>query len=106
MPRRVSVPPGDDLFRPTVKKTAPKTSKTAKSAASAASGRVKHDEKMTVYLTAEELMALEHARLELKSLLGRNIDRGRVVRAALDIALDQFERTGNKSELARRLRDL
>lgn len=103
MPRRVSVPPGDDLFRPTTKKAAAKPKAAAKNAS--ASGRVRHEEKMTVYLTPEELLAIEHARLELKTALGQKIDRGRLVRAAIEIALEQLQRTGTKSELARRLRE-
>ena len=103
MPRRVSVPPGDDLFRPTTKKVAAKPKTAAKKAA--ASGRMRHEEKMTVYLTPEELLAIEHARLELKTSLGQKIDRGRLVRAAIEIALDQLERSGSKSEIARRLRE-
>ena len=104
MSRRVSVPPGDDLFRPTVKKAG--NSASANNVNKNASGRVKHDEKMTVYLTSEELLAVEQARLELKAITGKKVDRGRLVRAALAIALDQLERGGNRSEIARRLRDL
>ncbi len=47
------------------------------------SGRVKHDEKMTVYVTADELLEIEHARLALRSRHGLAVDRGRLVREAI-----------------------
>ena len=69
----------------------------------AASGRVKHDEKMTVYVTAAELLAVEQARLQLRAELGRSVDRGRFVRAALAVALADLESRGTQSDVARRL---
>ena len=70
MPRRVNMPPADELFR--------KTTPDVKGAGAAPadpqagpSGRVKHSEKMTVYLTSEELLALEQARLKLRADLGK-----------------------------------
>ena len=66
------------------------------------SGRVRHDEKMTVYVTAEELLDLEHTRLRLRAL-GLSVDRGRLVREAVAIALADFEANGQDSLLARRL---
>ena len=68
-----------------------------------ASGRVKHDEKMTVYVTAAELLAVEQARLQLRSELGRTVDRGRFVRAALAVALADLDARGTDSDVARRL---
>ena len=67
------------------------------------SGRIKHNEKMTVYLTSDELLAIEQARLKLRGELGRNVDRGRLVRAALAIALGDLETRGTDSEIAQRL---
>lgn len=67
------------------------------------SGRVRHDEKMTVYVTADELLDLEHARLRLRREWGIGVDRGRVVREAVAIALADIERRGVESELVRRL---
>jgi len=58
---------------------------------------------MTVYLTSDELLAIEQARLELRSLSGRKVDRGRLVRAAIAGALADLEMRGAESELARRL---
>lgn len=68
------------------------------------SGRVRHDEKITVYVSAEELMALERTRLELRGDLGLSVDRGRIVRAAVAMALEDLRRHGTASELVQRLR--
>ena len=100
MPRRVNLPGADELFRA----TAPAAAAEAEDA-TAASGRVKHDEKMTVYVTAAELMAVEQARLQLRRELGRSVDRGRFVRAALALALADLEARGTDSDVARRLSD-
>lgn len=122
--RRVSLPTADDLFRPTVadetdaettdeppsvkavpnppaKKAAPKAKKAASPRQS--SGRVRHDEKMTVYVTADELLDIEHARLSLRRHHGLAVDRGRLVREALAIVLADLEHHGDDSELVRRL---
>ena len=69
------------------------------------SGRVRHDEKMTVYITSDELMDLEHARLMLRRSHGLAVDRGRVVREAIAIALADFEQNGDDSVIVQRLRD-
>jgi hypothetical protein len=69
------------------------------------SGRVKHDEKMTVYVTADELLELEHARLSLRSEHGLAVDRGRLVREALHLVLADLEQNGEDSALVRRLND-
>ncbi|MDX6215180.1 MAG: hypothetical protein QOG99_764 [Frankiales bacterium] len=68
------------------------------------SGRESHDEKITVYLSADELMDLEHARLGLRGDHGLPVDRGRVVREALAVVLADFEAKGEASILVRRLR--
>jgi hypothetical protein len=67
------------------------------------SGRVRHDEKMTVYVTADELVDIEHARLSLRRDHGLAVDRGRLVREALAIVLADLEEQGDDSELVRRL---
>jgi hypothetical protein len=67
------------------------------------SGRVRHDEKMTVYVTAEELLEIEHTRLSLRRDHGLAVDRGRLVREALAIVLADLEEHGDDSELVRRL---
>ena len=68
------------------------------------SGRERHDEKITVYVSAEELMDLEHARLTLRGEFGLSVDRGRVVREALAVVLADLEAKGEASILVRRLR--
>ena len=109
MPRRVNLPGADELFRATAPAKAPSRPKPAEAAPQAdaapstGSGRIKHDEKMTVYVTSEELLAVEQARLQLRGALGRNVDRGRLVRAALAIALADLEARGVDSDVARRL---
>ncbi|GHA11273.1 hypothetical protein GCM10010389_57970 [Streptomyces echinoruber] len=68
------------------------------------SGRERHDEKITVYVSAEELMDLEHARLVLRGEHGLAVDRGRIVREAVAVVLADLETRGEASILVRRLR--
>jgi hypothetical protein len=68
------------------------------------SGRERHEEKITVYVSADELLDLEHARLALRGDHGLAADRGRVVREALAVVLADFEAKGEASILVRRLR--
>lgn len=129
MARRVSLPAADDLFRPTRDSSGekavravpdaddtrsgsgsassrtgvPKKSVAKKVAAPRSSGRVRHDEKMTVYITSDELLDLEHARLSLRSSHGLAIDRGRIVREAVAMVLADFVEHGEDSALVRRL---
>ena len=122
MPRRVSMPAADDLFRPTAEQPtppavpdAPAGARTGAQAGDAPadaaepagpkkpSGRVRHDEKMTVYVTSAELLAIEQARLRLRSEHGLAIDRGRLVREALGLVLGDFEERGEASDLVARL---
>ena len=72
-------------------------------AASPASGRERHDEKITVYCSADELMELERARLGLRGDFGIAVDRGRIVREALSILLEDLETKGGESSIVRRL---
>jgi hypothetical protein len=67
-----------------------------------ASGREAHTQKITVYLSADELLDLERGRL---ILLGYGIpaDRGRLVREAMAVLLADLEARGKDSLLARRL---
>jgi hypothetical protein len=108
----VSLPSADELFRRTAPEQQPDAapvdpgtilpvapSKTPR----AASGRVRHDEKMTVYVTADELLDIEHARLDLRRL-GMSVDRGRLVRAAIAMALADLDGDGEDSEIVRRLK--
>ncbi len=113
MPRRVSLPAADDLFRRTTPEAAapgapPAAAVEPEEDATAArtrkpSGRVRHDEKMTVYVTSDELLDLEHARLSLRRSHGLVVDRGRLVREAIAMVLADFEANGDDSALVRRL---
>jgi hypothetical protein len=66
--------------------------------------RSKHDEKITVYISAEELLALETARLTLRGQHGLVADRGRIVREAIAVLLADLDERGEDSVLVRRLR--
>ena len=68
-----------------------------------ATGRDRHDQKITVYLSAGELLELEHARLRLRRF-GFVLDRGRLVREAIAILLADLDARGKDSLVARRLR--
>ncbi|MEV0692111.1 hypothetical protein [Streptomyces sp. NPDC050388] len=78
--------------------------KRARTTARRPSGRERHDEKITVYVSAEELMDLEHARLVLRGEHGLAVDRGRIVREAVAVVLADLESRGDASILVRRLR--
>lgn len=118
MSRRVRLPSADDLFRPTSAGTPPTAvpesapEEPAPAAPSAptrrrgtSSGRIRHDEKMTVYITSEELLEIEHARLALRRTHGLAVDRGRLVRQAVALALADLEEHGEDSPLVQRLRE-
>ncbi|CAB5076867.1 MAG: hypothetical protein F2951_05665 [Actinobacteria bacterium] len=68
------------------------------------SGREKHDEKITVYLSPEELFDLDQARLMLRGDLGLAADRGRIVRESIAVIIADLQAKGDQSILARRLR--
>ena len=118
MARRVSMPAADDLFRPT-SDTAPadpapeQRQRRVRAVADEAepagqrrpSGRVRHDEKMTVYVTSDELLDIEHARLTMRREHGLAVDRGRLVREALALVLADLEAQGADSALVQRLLD-
>jgi hypothetical protein len=67
------------------------------------SGRQKHDSKITVYVSGDELVAMEQARLVLRATHGVAIDRGRLVREAVAVLLADFEQHGPDSVLVQRL---
>ncbi|MYW19373.1 hypothetical protein GT039_28300 [Streptomyces sp. SID2955] len=93
--RRQQAPEGPDAAQPR---------KRGRAAARRPSGRERHDEKITVYVSAEELMDLEHARLVLRGEHGLAVDRGRIVREAVAVVLADLESRGDASILVRRLR--
>jgi hypothetical protein len=66
--------------------------------------RTKHDEKITVYISADELMALESARLTLRGQHGVAADRGRIVREAIAVILADLGERGEDSVLVQRLK--
>jgi len=68
------------------------------------SGRERHEEKITVYCSAEELVDIETARLHLRAEHGLAVDRGRIVREAVAVVLADLEAKGDSSILVRRLR--
>ena len=131
MSRRVSLPGADELFRQTTTLSAvpatspmqvddhPQTVQPSQQSKAAVrttprrrvntfdrspSGRERHDEKITVYLSPEELYDLEQARLALRGDLGLAVDRGRIVRESLAIIIADLESKGDQSIIARRLR--
>jgi hypothetical protein len=67
-----------------------------------ASGRERHTQKITVYLSAEELLDLERARLALLRY-GAAADRGRIVREAIAVLLADLDARGLESLLAHRI---
>ena len=122
MARRVSMPAADDLFRATGGRSGSGTGTEPDSAdpgqrtrrvravedappeaSKRPSGRVRHDEKMTVYVTADELLDIEHARLMLRRDHGLAVDRGRLVREALALVLADLDAQGSDSALVQRL---
>ncbi len=69
-----------------------------------ASGRIRHDQKITVYFSSEELFALEDATLECKRAHGLKVDRGRIVRSAVALALADLAERGGDSDVVAALR--
>jgi hypothetical protein len=136
MTRRASLPGADELFRANtpalsavrqvveeaqevakpigVAPAAPKTKKGVRSTPRrrvttvdrSPSGREKHDEKITVYLSPDELFDLDQARLTLRGDLGLAVDRGRIVRESIAVIVADLEAKGDQSILARRLRGI
>lgn len=132
MSRRISLPGADELFRKTTLSAVPAQDETTTEVAPtnratapaqvnktgvrntprrrpnqldrSPSGREKHDEKITVYISPEELFDLEQARLLLRGDLGLAVDRGRIVRESLAIVIADLESKGDQSIIARRLR--
>ena len=94
--RRVSIPGVAELLRPAAPDPVASDERQA-------TGREKHDQKITVYLSAAELFDLEHARLALRRF-GFAADRGRLVREAIAILLADLDARGKDSLVARRVR--
>jgi hypothetical protein len=114
MKGRASLPGADELFRVTsIEKGRGRGAKQPaeeggqgderKPAERVPSGRQRHEEKVTFYCTADELMDLENARLLLRREHGVAVDRGRIVREALAQVLSELERDGADASLVKRL---
>ncbi|HEY5334733.1 MAG TPA: cobyrinic acid a,c-diamide synthase [Mycobacteriales bacterium] len=80
-----------------------RTRRTVRRGGGTTSGRERHDEKITVYVSAAELVDLEQARLSLRAEHGIAVDRGRIVREALAVVLADLEAKHGDSILVRRL---
>ena len=135
MTRRASLPGADELFKqnspalsavreiapeatpaatPVTPTAAPKAKKGVRSIPrrrvvsvdKSPSGRERHDEKITVYLSPDELFDLDQARLSLRGDLGLAVDRGRIVRESIAVIIADLEQKGDQSILARRLRGI
>jgi hypothetical protein len=108
MPRRISLAASTELFgsangeSPGNDREQPATA-VEEALRRRSSGRIRHEEKITVYVSAEELLALEQARLTLRARHGVAVDRGRIVREAIAVMLADLEADGDDSELVRRL---
>jgi hypothetical protein len=94
-PRRVSLPGVAELLRPVGPGPASDSGRQA-------SGREAHPQKITVYLSADELLDLERARLTLLAH-GIGVDRGRLVREAIAVLMMDLEAGIDASMIARRL---
>jgi hypothetical protein len=114
MPRRVRLPGADELFRQTGPDAVATEAAANGEAASPRrtsqpsgrpSGRERHEEKITVYCSASELLDLERARLRLRGEHGLAVDRGRIVREAVAVVLADLEAKSEHSVLVRRLAD-
>jgi len=116
--RRASLPGADELFRTTAPAPEPTpvrprsveavpdepaAAPAPPPAKPAASGRVRHDQKITVYLTVQELLDVEQARLRLRAEFGIAVDRGRIVRESVADALRSLHEQGPDASIVKRL---
>ncbi|QRP48992.1 cobyrinic acid a,c-diamide synthase [Amycolatopsis sp. FDAARGOS 1241] len=123
MSRRASLPGASELFRLTSSPTSTALDRPAapapaeplpkkradadqlsRAAAPSGSGRTKHDAKITVYVSGEELLAMEQTRLNLRAKHDLVVDRGRLVREAVAVLIADFDQRGDDSVLVQRLR--
>ena len=110
--KRAKLPGASELFRPTKSEAEASTPRAVEPAdaakpqkAGSASGRVKHDHKITVYFSEDELIALEDTNLELRREHGIRVDRGRIVRLAVARAIADLAENGAESHLVSELRE-
>ena len=83
----------------------PSAVKRTRTSLSEPSGRERHDEKITVYLSADELVQLDEAKSALYRDHALKVDRGRIVREAVAVVVADLAAKGEASILARRLRE-
>lgn len=115
MSRRASLPGAGELFRTTSgprddgwegpgdRPPPPRRARRERPGPAEASGRVAHDQKITVYLTRQELLDLEQARLRLRAEFDIGVDRGRIVREAVSELLADLQASGPDAAVVRRL---
>ncbi|MGW4487054.1 cobyrinic acid a,c-diamide synthase [Amycolatopsis sp. NPDC004368] len=120
MSRRASLPGASELFRLTsspaldrpsapapaepLPKKRSEVDQLSRAAAPSGSGRTKHDAKITVYVSGDELLAMEQTRLNLRAKHNLVVDRGRLVREAVAVLIADFDANGDESVLVQRLR--
>ncbi len=117
MSRRASLPGAEELFRSTRGESSPAKRPAVEEPRVSMSTNLqiasdlqvkkgpRHEEKITFYCTADDLMGLERARLSLRGDHGIAADRGRIVRAALHYVLEDFQARSGDSILLRELGD-
>ena len=101
MTRRAALPGAAELFRSTDPTASPTLDRV--SGTRPGSGRRHHDTKITVYVSDDELVELEQARLTVRADHGLVVDRGRIVREAIAVLLADLAARGADSVLVRRL---
>jgi hypothetical protein len=87
-----------------VRTSRPTTRRRPKAGDRRPTGRERHEEKITVYVSPEELVDIEQAKLVLRAQHGLAVDRGRIVREAIAVVIADLEAQGEDSILVRRLR--
>ena len=100
------VPAGIDGADAGLVRRAPVRRRTKSGADRKSTGRERHEENITVYVSPEELVDLEQAKLVLRAQHGLAIDRGRIVREAISVVIADLDAKGEESILVRRLRGL
>ena len=111
MPGHVSYTPGEmsPASEPASEEAAPEHApapvrRLRPAGSSRTTGRERHDEKITVYVSPDELVAIEQARLVLRAEHGVAVDRGRLVREAVAEMLIDLDAHGEASVVVQRLR--
>lgn len=113
MAKRASLPGASELFRPTdaeagaakPRRQAARPTTSDADRPPSPTGRVKHDHKITVYFSEEELLALEDANLDLRRNHSIRVDRGRLVRTAVAVVLRDLHARGDDAVIVQELRD-